>query len=122
MDNFDQLHYDMSHKYYDDEVGLNSVDFTSRDGTIYYKNVYPLWGTIDDNLDDYLFAYYDPTHTKYPEDDPSYYMLVCIDGLGDRYEYGHWDTKEQLDEWLNCPTEDNDLYKQLVRLFKLNNM
>jgi len=79
-----------------DLVEINKEYFSVSNGIIYFKHFIPLWKTIDDNLDDYSFAYYNPKLTKYPDDDPDYYFLVCIDGFGDNYNWGKWDTEESL--------------------------
>jgi len=100
---------------WEDEVGLDINNFSLNNGIIYYKN-YPLWRTVSSKVEDHMFAYYDPNLNGNIEDDPRFYILVCIDCYGDRYHYGHWDKKEELDKWLNNPCDKNHSHKILSML------
>ncbi len=85
-----------------DLVFINNDRFQIIRGKKFYEFV-PLWLCGSINLDGYKFGYYDPTKTEYPEDNPKYYMLICIDNLGDSFSIGKWKTKEELLDWLENP-------------------
>jgi len=65
---------------------------------ICYKGI-PLWRTLDSNLDKYKFYLYDPR--EYAVEDP--FVLVCVDGYGDLFTYGNWQTLKEALEWLEDP-------------------
>lgn len=87
---------------HEDCVELTKERFNIKNNKIFYDNI-PLWGIYSNSLKEYEFGYYDPTKTKYPMDDPKYYMLVCVDNYGDNYHWGRWDEKEDLEAWLDNP-------------------
>lgn len=63
---------------------------------ITYKGV-PLWTTISTNLEDYEFYLVDESKTI------GKWYVACKDECGDYYTYGYWNTKEEVEKWLQNP-------------------
>lgn len=69
---------------------------------IHYGDV-PLWRTTVE-LDELDIFLYDPRPIREDGEESEPFSLFCVDGYGDIYTFGMWDTLEEAKVWLANPT------------------
>lgn len=86
------------------KIMLNNSDFKTMlvNGRpcIVYKELVPMWNTIDIDLDNYEFYI-----SVYKDEDEGYseITIICKDGLGDLFAYGMFESVDECKEWLENP-------------------
>lgn len=90
------------------------IGFNFSDGFVVTYKGFPLWRT-GEGLDKLTIRIYDPTKRRY-SDDPDYYLLECVDSLGDCFYYGRFNDLDELEEFLNNPFAYHKKQERLMEL------